>query len=91
MSYSFSITAANPTEAKVKLAVQLATVVSGQVPHARELPAVYPMGVAFIDTMDWQDGRVFTIACSGSVSCAHWSAADSPLTYANVNFTASVA
>lgn len=88
MSYSFTVLAANKAEAKARVAVEMAKVVSGQLPHAKEAAAATAAAHALIDTLDDACTGIH-VNMNGSVSCQDWCSPGVALTSATVGISVS--
>jgi hypothetical protein len=67
MSYSFTIRAASKTEAKTKVAGELASVVQRQPEHARDMPEAQATCNAFIDLLADDDVKIVQVSVNGSI------------------------
>lgn len=87
MSYSFSITADNKTEAKQKIVEAFDNIVNGQPPHAADRAAAVACGQAFVDILaEPTEGVEIHVSMYGSLG---WRAQDE-FTSASFNANASL-
>lgn len=84
MSYSFTVTAKNRSDAKQKVSAEFERIVNQQAIHARDEFAATNAAFNFIDLIHIPEGREISVSVSGSLG---WSDVLTQTNAADVNLT----